>query len=289
MANICLYKIKVKGTQRACYALVDMMPLYSWEKEYISEEGTEDDFELVFLGACKWSTSAYTSAMKDPKPFTKEELEAVQDGDHWDKTMKDKSILLNCEIFCNSKDIDDSCWAIYEHYDRGKEIHDECPPELHIKRGRDYDEAPIVYAASGSPAAYEPPKEKCKVKFESGSYWYTGDYEVGDIVYVEGAKSGCVGRVTVSVKDGSGEAAFYPIINKVGHADEFVEADIEALWASMKPKDRKEYLVKIGLEEKTTKKKFISVMDYQWTKFALNENDWSKFLMAMTYPSGKIV
>ena len=289
MANICLYKVMVKGPKLNCYKLVDMMPLGDWEKDYLFEEGTDDNFTLIFIGGCKWAVDYRTSRHKDIVPFTKEQIEAIQDGDYWEYPLNEKSILLGVDIMCNSKDIDDSCWAIYEHYDRGKEIHDDCPPELHIKRGRDYDEAPIVYAASGSPAAYEPPKEKCKVKFESGSYWYTGDYEVGDLVYVEGAKSGCVGRVTVSVKDGSGEAAFYPIINKVGHADEFVEADIEALWASMKPKDRKEYLVKIGLEEKTTKKKFISVMDYQWTKFALNENDWSKFLMAMTYPSGKIV
>ena len=132
MANICLYKIKVKGRQQACYALVNMMPLYSSEKDYLLEEGTEDDFTLVFTGDCKWAVDCYTSPMKDPKPFTQEELDAVNDGDHWDKTLKDKSILLDCEIFCNSKDIDDSCWSVYEHYNRGKKINDECPKELHI-------------------------------------------------------------------------------------------------------------------------------------------------------------
>ena len=86
MANICLYKIKVRGRKRACYALVDMMPLYSWEKEYLREEGTEDDFELVFLGACKWAVDCYTSKMKNPVPFTEEELNAVGDGDHWDES-----------------------------------------------------------------------------------------------------------------------------------------------------------------------------------------------------------
>ena len=43
MANICLYKIKVRGTRDACYALINMMPLYSWEKEILSEEGTDED------------------------------------------------------------------------------------------------------------------------------------------------------------------------------------------------------------------------------------------------------
>ena len=283
MANICLYKIKVKGRKKACYAMVNMMPLYSWEKEYVSEDGTDDDFELIFSGACKWGTSAYTSPMTNPMPFTDEELNAVQDGDHWDKTLRDKSILLDCEIFCNSKDIDDYCMAIFEHYNRGKTINDECPKELHIKRGRDYDEYEETYSNPAAPecAQYRMPDERCRVKFESGSYWYTGDFEVGDLVYVEGAKAGCLGRVTISVKDGSGEAAFYPIINKVGHADPFIEKDIEEIWSYYKPKERKEYLIRLGLDEKTSKKKFISIMDYKWTQFALTNNDWKAFLLTI--------
>ena len=141
----------------------------------MSEEGTEDDFTLVFLGACKWTVDCYTTKMENPKPLTDEELNAVQDGDHWDKTLKDKSVLLGCEIFCNSKDIDDSCWAVYEHYNRGKVIHDECPKELHIKRGRDYDQ--WDYVPVEVPAADL--GRKCKVKFESGAYYYTGNFEVG--------------------------------------------------------------------------------------------------------------
>jgi hypothetical protein len=277
MANICLYKIKVKGRQRACYALVDMMPLYSWEKEYLDEEGTEDDFTLVFLGACKWGVDCYTSPLKDPKPFTDEELNAVQDGDHWDKTMRDKSILLDCEIFCNSKDIDDSCWSVYEHYNRGKIIRDECPKELHIKRGRDYDQgSDIVVSMSGSVVSgYN--GRACKVKFESGSYWYEGNHEVGDIVSVTGAKNGEIGRV-VEIEDKVMYGGLYKTEKCIAHADPFVEEDVEAIWKSFKPKDRKEYLRSMGLDEAMTKKKFISVMDYKWTKFAVKTNDWKKFI-----------
>jgi hypothetical protein len=119
---------------------MDMMPLYSWEKYILEDEGSEDEHTLIFLGACKWGVDCYTQPMVEPKPFTDEELNAVQDGDYWDKTLKDKSVLLDCEIFCNSKDIDSGSWAIYEHYNRGKKIKDECPKEIHIKRGRDYDD-----------------------------------------------------------------------------------------------------------------------------------------------------
>ena len=275
MANICMYKIKVKGRQKACYAFVNMMPSYSYEKEYLEEEGTDEDFTLVLRGDCKWSVSSYTTPMTDPKPFTEEELDAICDGDHWDKTLRDKSILLDCEIFCNSKDIDDSCWAVYEHYDRGKVIYDECPKELHLKRNRDYDCCgDIVVPINLTPTEIG---RKCKVKFEVGSYYYAGNFEIGDLVYADGAKSGNLGRV-VSVEDGVNIRGYYRITNKVGHADPFVESDIEKIWTSYKPKDRREYMTRLGLNETTTKKKFVSTMDYEWTKFALTNNNWNEFL-----------
>lgn len=139
MANICVYKIKVCGPQTACYRLINMMPLYCGEKEIHLEEGTEDNFTLIFTGDCKWSVDSYTSPLSNPQPLSAEEIEAIDDGDYWNVNLCDKSVLLGCEIFCNSKDIDDSCWSVFEHYDRGKKIKDECPKELHIKRGRDYD------------------------------------------------------------------------------------------------------------------------------------------------------
>ena len=50
MANICLYKVMVKGPKLNCYKLVDMMPLGDWEKDYLFEEGTDDNFTLIFIG-----------------------------------------------------------------------------------------------------------------------------------------------------------------------------------------------------------------------------------------------
>lgn len=279
MANICLYKIKVRGRQRACYALVDMMPLYSWEKEMLSEEGTEEDFTLVFLGACKWSVKYGTSAIPNIAPFTDAELEAVADGDHWDTTMRDKSILLGVEIWCNSKDIDDSSWAIFEHYDRGRVINDECPKELHIKRGREYDRGDdIVITLNTHPIEKG---RRCKVKFESGAYWYAGDYVVGDLVYSDGSMGGNLGRI-IMIEDDAVVHALQKIKNKVGHASPYVAEDIDAIWDSFKPKDRKEHLVnKLGIDEKTTRKKFHSICEWRWTNFALNNNDWTAFLESL--------
>lgn len=256
-----------------------MMPLYSWEKEYLSEEGTEDEFELIFLGACKWAVDSYTSKMQNPVPFTDDELNAVRDGDHWDKTLRDKSVLLNCEIFCNSKDIDDPSYAYYEHYDRGREIFDECPKELHIKRGRDYDCA-YAFDDSGNLTKVEVQYQtgrSCKVKFESGTYTYVGDYNVGDIVKVEGAKAGCIGRV-VEVEDNVVVEHLFKITEHLGHATSFIETDIEPLYSTKKPSVRKQYLSSLGIDEKATKKKFLSIMDYKWTLFAIKNNNWKAFV-----------
>ena len=52
----------------------------------------------------------------------------------------------------------------------------------------------------------------------------------------------------------------------------------ENIWDSYKPKERKEFLKEIGLDEKTTKKKFISIMEFKWIEFALKDNNWDKFM-----------
>lgn len=280
MANICLYKIRVKGTKAACYALVNMMPLYSWEKEYVDEEGTDDEYSLLFTGACKWGVDCYTSWDKElTTPYTAERIAKIQDGDDWGIPLQQKSMLLNCEIFCNSKDIDDPSWSVYEHYDKGVVINDECPKELHIKRGRDYDwgyEAPTAGNCIGSVPAIDAPT--CKVRFmDNRSYWYFGDVKVGDVVFVEGAKAGCKGIVK-EVSTQENNAGFYHVTSTVANVPLFVEDDILAIWDSMKAKDRKPYLVKIGLEEKTVKKKFCSMAENKWIEMAIAGAVWPSFV-----------
>lgn len=277
MANICLYKIKVKGTKKACYALVNMMPLYSYEKIYISAEGTDEDFTLVFSGDCKWGINYRTVPMENPMPLTEEEIGKIEDGQYWGVKLRDKSILLHCEIFCNSKDIDDVSYSVYEHYDKGKVINDECPKELHIKRGRDYDNGEDIMLTLEIPPVDI--QKTCKVKFESGSYWYAGDYQIGDLVYVDGAKKNSLGKVVETKEQTAG--GFHSVLNCVGHIGEFISEDIENIWNSYKPKERKEYLAKLSFPDKTTKQKFLSAIEWQWTVFAQKQNDWNAFLQML--------
>jgi hypothetical protein len=292
MANICLYKILVKGTQRACYALIDMMPLYSGEKEIVRESGTEEDYVLLFLGDCKWSVDSYTSNNLKLEPYTKEQLDAVCDGDGWEIPLKGKSLVLNCEIFCNSKDIDDSCYAHYVHYDKGKEIFDECPKELHIKRGRDYDREGMIWGENGWETLAEfyaridaekmaelyAPNAYAKVKFTDGrSYWYVNDVSgnVGDLVYVDGAKTGVLGKIIEVSQDAAGIQMVTTIVGHVGPFDANV---FEEIWSSYKTKDRREYLKSIEIDETVTKNKFINIIENRWNEFAQKNNDWDEFM-----------
>ena len=121
------------------------------------------------------------------------------------------------------------------------------------------------------------PGRICKVKFESGSYWYEGNYEIGDIVYVDGAKKGEIGRV-VETEETTLYGGHFKIEKCVAHVDEFVEADVETIWKSYKPAARKEYLARFDLDEKTQKKKFMNVMNHKWTVFGETNQNWQEFL-----------
>lgn len=282
MANICLYKVKVKGTKKACYKLVDMMSLYSWDKIFLSSEGTDEDFTLIFLGDCKWSVDCYTKFEEGLKPYTEEELDKVSDGFGWNYPLVNKSVLLDCEIFCNSKDIDDSCYANYVHYNRGKQIFDECPKELHIKRGRDYDEGYedciAVDLSNTEPSVAKP---TCKVRFvDNYSYWYLGDYQIGDLVYVDGTKHNLLGQVK-DVSDTFHTTAIYEVVKHIGNVGIANREEIEAIWTSYKPKERKVYLKSIGLDETINKNKFIALIENRWLEFAQKENDWDKFMQSI--------
>lgn len=278
MANICLYKILIKGSKAACYAFIDMMPSYNADKEILREEGTDSEYELVLKGDCKWSVSAYTENIENPQPLTAEEINNIEDGDHWDKTIKDKSVLLDCEIFCNSKDIDEPTWATYEHYKNGIEIKDECPKELHIKRGRDYDESGTVVMNINAPD-----KQKnldygrvCRIQFGSGYNYYQGPFEVGDIIRSSGKQTGTLGRIT-AIEDDAFLHGRHKIYQIVGHADPFIEDEIEAIWKSFKPKERKAWLSKIVNDDAMTKVKFLRVINHQWTLYAFKNNNWEQF------------
>lgn len=128
MANVCRYKIKVIGRKSSCYALINMMPLYVGEKEILFEEGTDDDYTLIFKGDCKWGIDYGTDDFGRLEPFTEEEIEEIEDGDYWDFMMVDKAFVLGVEIFCNT--LDDDGQEIFYHYIEEDELYGEEPEDI---------------------------------------------------------------------------------------------------------------------------------------------------------------
>lgn len=159
MANICDYKIKVKGPRNACYAFIGSTSAYD-DKEIISEAGTEEETVIVFRGCCKWAIDMYCHAFNGEKPVTlpKNADEAYSQAEdlYWYHTVKERSEMFQVEVWCNSgsaETFESSIYALlecgeltlddikenneftpymYEHYKCGEEIFDNMPEEISI-------------------------------------------------------------------------------------------------------------------------------------------------------------
>lgn len=276
MANLCLYKIKVNARKKACYALIDMMPLYDWDKEILLEEGTDDDYTIIFTGGCKWGVDYATKKIEGLKPFTEEELDAVRDGDHWGYPLRDKSLALNADIYCNSKDIGDSRKPVYEHYSCGKKINDKCPEDINIERGLDYDkDYKKDKSSQNKPASTT---RVVRIKFVNGrSYEYISPIEVkeGDIVKVEGTMAGMLGQV-VSVKYQN--LSLYKVVEFISNGELFKENDIETFWKKLNKDEKEKYYNEFGLTDKDrNKKKFITTTNGKWIEKCAEGMSWKEF------------
>lgn len=135
MANICEYKVIVKGAMNACYAFFGSMPAY--ENEIVCEFGTDDDYTLHFEGNCKWNVDAYCDTpWTDPVPVQlpedKHEAMALAQEKYANYTVRDRSRMFGVAVFCNSADTDAGSGDLFECYYCGKELDFECPDELSI-------------------------------------------------------------------------------------------------------------------------------------------------------------
>ncbi len=164
MADICDYKIIVKGKKNACYAFYGATPAYN-VKEIIKESGTEDKYTLQFSGDCKWMIDSYCEPWSGPFPVEIPEdfNEAMNKGEfeYCDILMQDRSKVFNVEVYCISintdyinmggEDFDDEDYddedvdydfaeeyyeeefpPEYVHYKNGERIQDECPKDLNF-------------------------------------------------------------------------------------------------------------------------------------------------------------
>ncbi len=136
MANICEYKVMVKGKKNHCYALLGTLAKY--DNNIILEEGGPfDDYTLVFQNSCKWSlsytqTKEFDGTMPDEIPEDPKEAKEKFDGMYWEYTMEAQSKMFDVEIWYNSADIDSMFMGDCGHCKNGVNIDDDYPEILKI-------------------------------------------------------------------------------------------------------------------------------------------------------------
>lgn len=171
MANLCSYKVKVKGPRNACYAFFGSMSCAD-DKSIVSEEGTAAETILIFEGNCKWSVDSYCKQWKGNFPVLLPENaeNAMYEAEkkYWYHTVQERSKMFNVEVWCNSGDLDDVGYIeemladiddiedvlqsqgidvedldlsifCYEHYINGESCYDDCPDEIKFDLNEDAD------------------------------------------------------------------------------------------------------------------------------------------------------
>ena len=104
MADICDYKIKVKGPKNACYAFMGSTSKYD-DVDIINEYGSDDNYILIFKGCCKWAIDMYCHDFKGEKPVAlprdANEAYAQAEDLYWYHTVKERSEMFQVEVWCN--------------------------------------------------------------------------------------------------------------------------------------------------------------------------------------------
>ncbi len=105
MANICDFKIHVRGTKKAALMLYATAVAAPYEGDIDYEGGTDDEYIIHFSGSCKWGIDAYCEKRWNKKPI---DLSAIDEetirsneelaGKYSQYKMKAKSGMFQCEV-----------------------------------------------------------------------------------------------------------------------------------------------------------------------------------------------
>jgi hypothetical protein len=128
MANICEYRLKIKGKKENCEKFLNAMPAYD-DYDIVEEKGTDENFVLSATGSCKWDVYAYVGEVE--KDFDYIKAREQDPIDLWYIPLKDKSKVYDVEVRISWADIDDIIvdednpeflLYNYEHWDRGEKV-----------------------------------------------------------------------------------------------------------------------------------------------------------------------
>lgn len=103
MANICKYRVRVKGSRKVCHFVFSAFPSYD-EKYIVSESGNDDLHVTEFQGDCKWYVGAYCDkkwrgkAPIDLSAFSDEALEKGEVTDFWEYSPEQLSKMTGAKI-----------------------------------------------------------------------------------------------------------------------------------------------------------------------------------------------
>lgn len=191
MANICQYRIKVRGNKDNCEAFVLTMPLYTSEYSFEWQGVVDGKYEIIFSGDCKNYPDSYTKKHSNINKKTAEEIIELKENNNldefWEYPLVEKSYIFDVEVWCCSSYEEYPHTEDYVHYCDGN----ECP---------DLDAPPFVSFIN---------QTLCNVELLSGeTCWCEGDCAIGDIVACDDNKD-LIGIVTDIKYE---ENDFYPSI-----------------------------------------------------------------------------
>lgn len=150
MANICAYRMQVKGDKRACLAFFGSVPVLD-DKYILDQRETKDGYIIQFAGDCKWAVDMYTKDDDDMPAINLSDIPDDEEGaiafgdDYWGVSMKSKSRIFDVEVYSNSCDIDECYYMNSAYYVNGEECavdYDKTPEGIRLV---DYEDEIIEF------------------------------------------------------------------------------------------------------------------------------------------------
>ena len=123
MANFCSYEVHVKGHKSATMLVYASMPALE-EKVILFQNGNDDDYELHFEGACKWSVNFGVDDSSKPKVNVSEydEQSVFEEADkYYGISLRAKSECFDCEILVHYWS-EESGFDQFDHYKNGQVV-----------------------------------------------------------------------------------------------------------------------------------------------------------------------